>query len=482
MSTNLLQEQICVVGAGPAGLAAAVAAVEQGATAAVVDSAAQPGGQYWRHRPETAVPDPDGRGHHDWARYTELRRRFDDAVAVGRIRYLPGTQVWMAGRDGEGFSLQMGPTVGPGPQRRLHARRLVLCTGAYDRQLPVPGWDLPGVMAAGGVQGFIKANGTLPGRRFVVAGTGPFLLSVAANIAQAGGAVAAVCEAASLSGWVPHLGAAAAVPEKAVEGAEYASVFARHRIPYRLRTVVTEILGTDRVEAVRTAKVDAAGRIRSGTERLIRDVDCVGLGWGFAPQLDLPLALGAETALDADGSLICTVDERQESSVPGLYLAGEITGVGGSALAVLEGAAAGSAAAGRAEADAPKRREKYRRFARAMHLAHPVPERWEGWLTPETTVCRCEEVPWAEVRRARDELGAEDARSMKSLTRTGMGWCQGRICGFAVSCLTGDGGNQPGAESLASVAKRQFAGPVTVGALADIEPFQDTPHERTDPA
>ncbi len=98
-------------------------------------------------------------------------------------------------------------------------------------------------MAAGGIQAFIKANGALPGKRFVVAGTGPFLLPVAANIAEAGGKVVAVCEAASLANWLPHLGAASGVPGKALEGAEYAGIFAKHQIRYRTRTVVTQVLG-----------------------------------------------------------------------------------------------------------------------------------------------------------------------------------------------------------------------------------------------
>src|SRR5690606_33392651 len=128
--------------------------------------------------------------------------------------------------------------------------RLVLATGGYDRQLPVPGWELPGVMAAGGIQAFVKQNGMLPGSRFVIGGTGPFLLPVAHNIVQSGGTVAAVCESANLTGWIPRAHRAAGVPSKAIEGAGYAWSFVKHRIPYRIRTVITEILGSDHVEAV----------------------------------------------------------------------------------------------------------------------------------------------------------------------------------------------------------------------------------------
>ncbi len=468
---------VAVVGAGPAGLAAAVAAAEAGAAVAVVDAGSQPGGQFWRHRPETIVPEPDGRGHHGWRTYVDLRSRFDAARAAGRITYLPGLQVWMAQNYDGGFTLRTTPTVagvpprdnGSSVARTVVAPRLVLCPGGYDRQLPVPGWELPGTMAAGGIQAFIKGNAALPGKRFVIAGTGPFLLPVAAGVAEAGGQVLAVLESSSGSAWLPHLRAAAGVPGKALEGAEYASIFARHRIPYRQRSIVTEVLGTNHVTGVRTAKVDSVGRVRPGTERIYQGVDVVGFGWGFTPQMELPLSLGAETRLDADGSLVGVVDEHQQSSVRGLYLAGEVTGVGGASLAVLEGLAAGTAAARGRALSSSKTMWRHRKFAQAMHKAHPIPPSWQEWLTPDTAVCRCEEVTAGQIADARDLLDARDARSLKSFTRAGMGWCQGRVCGFATACLgegTGNQGAAPSVGSLAGSAKRPLAAPVAIGELA----------------
>lgn len=475
--TPIVSADVAVVGAGPAGLAAAVAAAESGAAVVLVDAGAQPGGQFWRHRPETVVPEQDGRGHHGWKSYLDLRARFDDARRRGRIAYLPGLQVWMAQQihpADAGFTLRTTPTVAMAAleasvgTQTVVARRLVLCPGGYDRQLPVPGWDLPGVMAAGGIQAFIKANGILPGKRFVIAGTGPFLLPVAANIAEAGGKVRAVLESSSPTAWLPHLRAAAGAPEKALEGAEYAAVFARHRIPYRTRSIITEVLGTDHVSGVRTAKVDADGRVRPGTERVYEDLDVVGFGWGFTPQMELPLSFGIQTRLDADGSLVGVVDERQQSSVPGLFLAGEVTGVGGATLAVLEGLAAGTAAAGGTVLP-EKTAARHRRFAEAMHQAHPVPPAWQDWLVPETIVCRCEEVTARQITDARENLGARDARTLKSFTRAGMGWCQGRVCGFAAACIGAGPGASPTPESLSGSAKRPLAAPVGIGELAALE-------------
>lgn len=479
---GLLTADVAMVGAGPAGLAAAIGAAEAGAAVVVVDAGNQPGGQFWRHRPETVEPRPNGKGHHGWRTYLDLRTRFDSARHEGRIIYLPGRQVWMAEEAGAGFRLRTTPATagvsGHGPwnpnsARTVVARRLVLCPGGYDRQLPVPGWDLPGVMAAGGIQAFIKGNGSLPGRRFIIAGTGPFLLPVAAGIAEAGGEVLAVLESSSPAAWLPHLKAAAGVPGKALEGAQYGAVLARHRIPYRIRTIVTEVLGQGSASGVRTAKVDGDGRTRPGTERVYQDVDIVGFGWGFTPQMELPLSLGVETRLDADRSLVGIVNEHQESSVPGLFLAGEVTGVGGASLAVLEGLTAGSAAADTAKPRGRRTMARHRRFANAMHRAHPVPGAWQDCLTPDTTVCRCEEVTAGEITEAREVLGAHDARTLKSFTRAGMGWCQGRVCGFAAACLGAGPEALPTVASLSATAKRPFAAPVGIGELAGLRTADD---------
>ena len=353
-------------------------------------------------------------------------------------------------------------------------------------------------MAAGGIQGFAKQNGMLPGSRFVIAGTGPFLLPVAANVTDLGGSVAAVLESSSLTGWLPHAHRAAGVLAKALEGAEYAWTFLSRRIPYRTRTVVTEVLGDDRVEAVTTARIDRLGAVIPGTEATLENIDAVGLGWGFTPQLELPVALGARTRVDVDGSLVAVVDESQRSSVPGLFLAGEVTGVGGAVLAVAEGRLAGAQAAADVTGTPPADRSagslravdhpravdltaarrtiaRHRAFAEAMHRAHPVPPGWTELLTPETIVCRCEEVPAATLAEARATLEADDARAQKNMTRAGMGWCQGRECGFAVTCLaagTPDRAEAPESSSvhasLTQTMKRPVAQPVPLSTFFDL--------------
>jgi NADP-dependent aldehyde dehydrogenase len=411
---------IAVVGAGPAGLAAATAAAQHGKTVVLIDAAAHIGGQYWRHPDERNPRGSEDDGHHDWNAFVQLRDRLRTGMRSSRIVHLANTHVWFLettgptiSDQGSGWILHLTPTTDTAPNRPLavRGRRLILCPGGYDRQLPIPGWDRPGVMAAGGVQALLKGHRSLAGRRAVVAGTGPFLLPVAKQLAEAGATVVAVCEANRLTGWARHARSVIGVPAKAIEGAEYASALARHRIRYRTRTAVIRIdpdaAGT-RAGTVHLAKLDADGRIVRRLNAV--DVDLVALGWGFTPSMELITAAGAETRVDLDQSLVAVVDDNQRATVPGLYIAGEATGVGGAQLAVAEGELAGIAAAG-AELEqagrirALRRRiSRFRAFASAMHAAHPVPECWHDWLTPETLVCRCEEVSYNTVRLARDEL------------------------------------------------------------------------------
>jgi NADPH-dependent 2,4-dienoyl-CoA reductase/sulfur reductase-like enzyme len=166
--------------------------------------------------------------------------------------------------------------------------------------------------------------------------------------------------------------------------------------------------------------------------------------------------------VDVDGSLVCEVDDGQRSSVEGVFVAGEACGVGGAALAVVEGEIAGTVAAGASPVGPRLRRTRarLRRFARAMHRSHPVPRGWVDRLADDTTVCRCEEVPFAALRSLRD-LDAHDGRSAKLLTRAGMGYCQGRTCGYAVGCILGEE-----ASPVTGFAERPVSSPLTLGALA----------------
>ncbi|SDL03259.1 NAD(P)/FAD-dependent oxidoreductase [Nonomuraea jiangxiensis] len=434
---------LVVIGGGPAGVAGALTAALAGLRVALIDSGARLGGQYFRHAAA------HGTGHaaeSGLARFLRLGERLGE-----RADLLLRHQVWhISQNDGGDFTVHCnGPDGGPVAVR---ARRLLIATGAHDRPLPFPGWDLPGVLTAGGAQALLKGNGVVPGRRVVVGGTGPFLLPVATGLAEAGARVLGVYEANGGLGLARHPLLAMG---KAGEAAGYAATLARHLVPYRTRRAVVAAHGEREVQAVTVARLDQDWNVLA--TRVV-ECDTVAVGYGFVPQIELGLQLGCGTRQDVDGSPVLSVDSAQRTTVPGVWAAGEPTGVGGWQLSELEGRIAGRSIAERPVAGVlTRRRDRGRAFGAALQRAYPVKAGWQGWLRADTLVCRCEEVPLARVREARD-LGATDARSVKLLARPGMGWCQGRICGYAVSCLAGEP-QQP--------SRRPIAQPVSLGALAD---------------
>lgn len=468
---------LAVVGAGSAGLAGAVTASELGLSVALLDASVHTGGQFYRHpAPAIGAVRPEAL-HHDWSAYTDLRRR----LAQSDVSHFPGHHVWGVTRDGgdapdgEGLWAVHAVTGADGGDERpvlVRARAVLLATGAYERQLPFPGWTLPGVVAAGGAQAMLKSGLVLPGRRVVVAGSGPLLLAVASSLAAAGARVPAVVEASGYLRYARHPGALVTNPHKAVEALVHGAALLRHRVRVRLRSAVTEVHGADRVEAVTVARLDRGWRPVPGTGRRI-DCDALAVGHGLIPQIDLATALGCATRPLPDGTRALALDGLQETSVRGLWAAGETGGVGGAQLARTEGELAGVAAAARLLGrlahggrvrELQRRRDRMRSFADLMAAAHAPGSGWPRWLTDDTDVCRCEEVTAGRIREAVEDLGARDARTVKLFTRAGMGWCQGRMCGPAVACLAARG-----TAADLPAERRPFAVPLPLAALAALD-------------
>ncbi|GGU64860.1 oxidase [Streptomyces albospinus] len=465
---------LAVIGAGAAGLAGAVTAAELGLSVALLDTAAHPGGQFYRHpAPALGATRPEAL-HHDWSTFDELRRRLADSDA----RYLAGHHVWTVVRTEprrDRWEVHAATGADGNGERpvRVRARAVLLATGAYERQLPFPGWTLPGVVGAGGAQAMLKSGLVLPGRRVVVAGSGPLLLAVAASLATAGARVPAVVEASGYLGYARHPRALAADVHKLAEAAVHGTALLRHRVRLRTRSAVTQVHGADRVEAVTVSRLDRDWRPVPGTGRRIA-CDALAVGHGLVPQLELATGLGCATRRTQDGTSALDLDADQQTSVPGIWAAGETGGVGGVRLACVEGELAGVAIAARLR-ERPaltaggrvralrRRRDRMRAFAAVMAAAHAPGPGWSRWLDDATDVCRCEEVTAGRIREAVTDYGARDARTVKLLTRAGMGWCQGRMCGTAVACLVGEG---QGAQLPPSPERRPLAVPVRLEMLA----------------
>ncbi|MGW3321912.1 FAD-dependent oxidoreductase [Streptomyces virginiae] len=458
---------LAIVGAGPAGLAAAVTAARLGLRVTLLDAGDRPGGQFYRHpAPGLGAARPEAL-HHGWAAFATREAALRAHESAGRITYLPLHHVWAvvpaegAGAAGEWI---LHAVAGHAPEEEaaaVTARAVLIATGAYERQLPFPGWTLPGVVGAGGAQAMLKGGLVLPGKRVVVAGSGPLLLAVAGSLAAAGAAVPAVVEAAAYTAYAGQVPALLRNPGKLVEAAGYGGALARHHVRLLTRHAVTEAHGTDRVEAVTVARLDRDWRPLPGTARRI-PCDALAVGHGLVPQLELATGLGCETRRSPDGTVALVLDAEQRTSVPGIWSAGETGGIGGAQLAMIEGELAVHSVAGAPPgARLVRRRARLRAFADAMAAAHRPGEGWTGWLRDDAVVCRCEEVPAGRIREAADDLGARDARTVKLLTRAGMGWCQGRMCGPAVAALAGE---EPAPD------RRPLSCPVPLRHLAELPP------------
>jgi NADPH-dependent 2,4-dienoyl-CoA reductase/sulfur reductase-like enzyme len=488
----MTDRHVVVVGAGPAGLAAAEAALSAGARVTLIDSADQVGGQYHRMLPDAYEAARPERLQHGWRAFDRRRRR---VLAHPRCTWWPDTAVWALERPDPKepgpprVHVLRGPADGgERPRLTLDPDALVLAVGAHDRVLPFPGWELPGVFTAGAAQALAKGERVVVGDRVVVAGTGPFLLPVAASLLEAGSRVLEVLEANTPAtvarGWTRSPWQLAAQVGKAGELAEYTGRLARYRVPYRTGRTVIEARGDGRVEEVVTARLRADWSVVPGSERsTAADTACVT--HGFSPQLELPLAAGCALRGTPGGEFV-DVDDDQLTSTPGVYAAGEITGIAGAPAARAEGALAGWLAAHGAPDTSALRhlrrsRDQGRAFAERLTRAHPIGAAWPEWLRPETVICRCEEADYASLCRAAGNQASAATRVTKLETRAGLGPCQARICGPTVAelsaRLSGEPTDRP-VEGLPTAAphRRPIAQPIRLGELAAApEPFPKDP-------
>lgn len=389
---------ILVVGAGPAGIAAAVSASTAGKRVGLVDDNPAPGGQIWRSGASLPA------GARKW-----LARL--DSAPVFRLQ---GWRVFDHPRRG---TLRVE---GNQDCRDLCYGQLILATGARERFLPFPGWTLPNVMGAGALDAMVRGGLPIAEKRIVVAGTGPLLLAVAAHLSRRGAKIVALCEQARLRRLVPfaaHL--LLSEPAKLLQGITY--VMAMRGTRFYTGCWPTAASGSEQLESVALQ--------RNGKNWDVR-CDYLACGFHLVPNLELAALLGCRIE---DGFV--ATDDLQRTSVADVFCVGEPTGIGGVELALLEGRVAGLTATGRtAEAEKLARRRGRRLgFVHALRDASALDLQLGKLATETTLVCRCEDISYGALR--------EHAcwRDAKLQTRCGMGPCQGRICGAATEFLFGWG-------------------------------------------
>ena len=424
---------LAIVGAGPAGMAAAVAVAEAGFSVLVVDEQARAGGQIFR-RPPAEWGQRHGRYKpYTWAK--DLIERFEDHP---RIQTAFRSTAFGVLRDGADVQLAITTPEGG---RLVAARRLLIATGAHDMPVAFPGWTLPGVMTAGGVQSLLKSQKLLMGQRIVLAGSHPILLVLAEQLLDAGAEIAEIALARGLPRLAEMLGAVPAVPGHA---ALFSAAFRALRkiiargIPVSGKTIIDGAEGEAAVTGVRLAGVNHDWARTGGVRKV--DADLLVLGYGFNPTTDLARQAGCKMQWQAAlGGWVVAHDAGFQTSAAGVFVAGEPTGVAGAERSRAEGHCAGlTIAASLGGKMTPAQHKaahrdlaKAQRFARVMQSMFEP--RREGLATlsqaANVTICRCELVTSDQLDTV---LGQNpfmsSVRAVKLECRTGMGPCQGRYC------------------------------------------------------
>lgn len=455
---------LLVLGAGPAGAEAALAAEAAGLRVGLVDEGPAPGGQVWRApRTKAAQSQTDS----DQSRGSELRAR----LGSSSVKVFSQTQVWDAKR---GFCVSC---VSDDGAFQLEAPRLVLATGAYERVRPFDGWTTPGVFGLAAATALMKAEGSLAGRDIVVAGQGPLLMAVAAKACALGLRPRAIVDLNTSRDWMRALPGFATAPSLFLKGLGWIAKIKAAGIPIYRGAEVIAARGIGTLNAL-TIRETATGKTFSVA------ADTLYIGNGLSPADELHRLLGAEQVPDplrGGYRTVCDVDQR--SSVANLYVAGDGAGIHGALPSVEQGKIAGLAAArdhGALDAKTfavavrkPRARQRrLARFADASCRLMQFPEDALAQSTNNPIICRCEDVTANDVRQAvRD--GAKDLNQLKHFTRLGMGPCQGRMCALNAATLMQSTGKPPEADQR--LTPRAPVRPVEMAQLTGTFDYADIP-------
>lgn len=441
------QVDILVIGAGPAGLSAALAARRAGASVVVLDERPDPGGQYFKpvapSHVASAAPD------RQFAHAASLV----EAARQSGAELLQNASVWGAFSSDEILALIDGTAV------VFRPKRLILATGAYERAVPFPGWTKPGVMSTGAAQTLSRSYQVSPGKRVIVAGNGPLNFQLAADLVTHGVQVAAVVESAARPGLraiADLLRAVYGDPAKMAAGLGYLAVLRRAGTPVLWSSIVVEAQGRDRVAAVRVARCDPEGRPDPNAGRTI-DADALCLGYGLTASTEIGRSLGCELTFDPRhlGTLRLSTSRTGETNVAGVFAVGDGAAVAGADVALHSGSIAGSTAAGqlghggRAEtAITFWKQNRARRFQDALWSLFKAPAVSLDHVSDDTVLCRCETLDFGRIRTEIDR-GAGSLGVLKRRTRLGMGRCQGRYCtAIAARLLSSRTGLKRGQEEM----------------------------------
>lgn len=451
-----------VIGAGPAGIAAAVEGVRAGLKTVLMDEQITPGGKVFKHFNPAAVD----RGER------AVRPQLESALNLIKTKGLILGQTTVYSVD----DTRLAETYSLNPKgedyKRVAAKAIIVAPGAIDRLIPYPGWHLPGVFTVGGLNGLVK-NGLKPGREFLVGGSGPLLPLLAYNLIKAGAAVKAVVDCAPFFDYV-KLGTTLGTNgylSKAVLGLRYLAAIKKAGVPYLYGQVVCRADGRERVERVHVRPLNGTGR------ETIYEADALAVSYGLMPDTRVTQLVNCgHEYVGEHGYWQAHRNDYLETTVPNVFAAGDGGAIEGFEAAWIQGGLAGLTAIRHCGADLSDHDEERRHqmlsklkhtrtVGRALaRLAAPGPRAWE-LITDDTVICRCEEVTYGQVKDSAGGLELMDINDLKRRLRLGMGHCQGRICGQNVNELLSKAGGSR--RPVEQISVRPPLAVVPIGRLAE---------------
>ena len=459
--------ELAITGAGPAGICATIEAAKSNVPVTVIDENLKLGGQIYRQLADDFRLTDENRLGKDYIQGKKLIEQLEHYSQ--RIEIIQDAPVWGIFPGNEVAFLHKGK------DERLKAQKLILAEGAYDRPMPFPGWTLPGVFTAGGALRMVKTERVLLGKRILLTGAGPLQLVLATQLVQVGAEVISILEATSFTDIWKHLPQFWGQWELTMDGLRYLWKLRRSRIPYLVSHAIVEARGEHEVKEAVYAKVDEDWKSIPGTERTV-EVDSICIGYGLIPSIRLSRLCGCEHKYEPClGGWVPCHDENMQTSLPGIFVAGDSAGIAGALVAMEEGRLAAIKASqqlGYITQEEVQRRSlpifkklrELRRFEFALNEIYLIRRGLSARITDDTIICRCEETTAGEIRQIIND-GVRDIQEIKRLTRAGMGSCQGRICESTIAQMISTETKRPVGD-IGWFTPRPPVKPISLGILA----------------
>ena len=471
---------LVIIGGGPAGMSAAVEGALLDLDVVMIEDCTELGGKVLK-KANLSLQAGEGAGYEKMAR-NELHSAFSSSA--DKVTLFSNSEVWCVSPDKIVEFCSHSPSQNSAVA--VQAKKIIIANGAVDRIVPFPGWHLPGVLTTGGLNTFAK-RGVIPGNNVVVSGTGPLQIALVYHLVNAGARVTAVVDPNSMFGMAPtgwKLLTGGGV-DKLIMGMKYLLKIRKKNVPFYYSHIVTEVIGKDKVQGAVISRVDSQWKPIAGTEREVQ-ADVVATGYNLLPITEAARLIGCSTYYhEAFGHLLVEHNERMETSVAGVFVAGDGAAIKGFQAAGDEGKIAAIEAARQLEKISDHAAEERitplqrklrgaRRIGTAMSKsACPRPGLLEI-VTPETLVCRCEETTYGDIKTAVAH-GARDINDLKRRTRLGMGNCQGTFCGQVANELMWKAAGHVWPRS--GFTARQPIRPVPIGIMAADNSYSDAEDE-----